>query len=110
MRSLGQFYFFFFFSFTKRFYTNNKYKNAHKGTKSKKAAFFMRLKNIQGEKSRLFAYLRFCTFWCFFVLFSSNINEVIQGNFKLLYLKFSQAQKAQNAYKRTKIKNAPKNI
>ena len=30
------------------------------------------------------------------------------GNFKLLYSKTSQAQKARNAYKQTKIKNAPK--
>ena len=39
---------------------------------------------------------------------SSNINEVIKSNFRLLYPKISPAQKAQKAYNQTKIKNALK--
>ena len=39
---------------------------------------------------------------------SSNINEVIRAIFRLLYSNISQAQKAQNAYKQIKIKNASK--
>ena len=56
MSLLGQFF------FTKRFHTHKKHKNAYKQTKTKKAAFCMRLKTSKGEKC-LFAFL------CFFVLF-----------------------------------------
>ena len=38
---------------------------------------------------------------------SSNINEAIETILDF-YSKISQAQKAQNSYKRTKTKNAPK--
>ena len=39
---------------------------------------------------------------------SSNVNEVIRAILNFLYPKISQAQKVQNAYKQTKIKNASK--
>ena len=39
---------------------------------------------------------------------SSNVNEVLRAIFKFLYSKISRAQKVQNVYKQTKIKNAPK--
>ena len=41
---------------------------------------------------------------------SSNINEVIRAILNFLIQKFYNHKKAQNAYKRTKIENAPKNI
>ena len=41
---------------------------------------------------------------------SSNINEVIRAILNFFIQKFHNHKKAQNAYKRTKIKNAPKNI
>ena len=59
MSLLGQFF------FTKRFHTHKKHKNAYKQTKTKKAAFFMRLKTSKGEKV---AYSLICVF-VFFVLF-----------------------------------------
>ena len=40
---------------------------------------------------------------------SSNINEVIRAILNFFIQKFHNHKKAQNAYKRTKIKNAPKN-
>ena len=39
---------------------------------------------------------------------SSNINEVIRAILDFFIQKFHNHKKAQNAYKRTKIKNAPK--
>ena len=39
---------------------------------------------------------------------SSNINEVIRAILNFFIQKFHNHKKAQNAYKRTKIKNAPK--
>ena len=39
---------------------------------------------------------------------SSNINEVIRAILDFFIQKFDEHKKAQNAYKRTKIKNAPK--
>ena len=39
---------------------------------------------------------------------SSKINEVIRAILNFVYSKISRAQKAQNAYKQTKIKNASK--
>ena len=41
---------------------------------------------------------------------SSNINEVIRATLDFFIQKFHNHKKAQNAHKRTKIKNAPKNI
>ena len=41
---------------------------------------------------------------------SSNINEVIREVLDFFIQKFHNHRKAQNAYKGTKIKNAPKNI
>ena len=41
-------------------------------------------------------------------LVSSNINEVIRAILNFFIQKFHNHKKAQNAYKRTKIKNAPK--
>ena len=43
-------------------------------------------------------------------LVSSNINEVIRAILDFFIQKFHNPKKAQNAYKRTKIKNTPKNI
>ena len=39
---------------------------------------------------------------------SSNINEAIRAILNFFIQKFYNHKKAQNAYKRTKIKNAPK--
>ena len=39
---------------------------------------------------------------------SSNINEVIRAILNFFIQKFHNRKKAQNAYKRTKLKNAPK--
>ena len=39
---------------------------------------------------------------------SSNINEVIRAILNFFIQKFHNHKKAQNAYKRTKLKNAPK--
>ena len=39
---------------------------------------------------------------------SSNINEVISAVLNFFIQKFHNHKKAQNAYKRTKIKNVPK--
>ena len=39
---------------------------------------------------------------------SSNINEVIKAILNFFIWKFHNHKKAQNAYKQTKIKNAPK--
>ena len=41
-------------------------------------------------------------------IFSSNINEVTRVIFNFFIQKFYNHKDAQNAYKRTKIKNAPK--
>ena len=41
-------------------------------------------------------------------IISSNINEVIRAILDFFIQKFDEHKKAQNAYKRTKIKNAPK--
>ena len=41
-------------------------------------------------------------------LVSSNINEVIRAILDFFIQKFHNPKKAQNAYKRTKIKNTPK--
>ena len=43
-------------------------------------------------------------------LVGSNINEVIKTTLKFFIQKLHNHKKVQNAYKRTKIKNAPKNI
>ena len=37
----------------------------HISEQKQKNSVFMRIKNIYGEKSHLFAYLRFFCFWCF---------------------------------------------
>ena len=41
---------------------------------------------------------------------STNINEVIKTTLNSFIQKLHNNKKPQNAYKRTKIKNAPKNI
>ena len=41
-------------------------------------------------------------------IFSSNINEVIRAILDFFIQKFHNHKKAQNAYKQTKTKNAPK--
>ena len=42
------------------------------------------------------------------IIVSSNINEVIRAILDFFIQKFHNHKKAQNAYKQTKIKNAPK--
>ena len=44
----------------------------------------------------------------FYLIASSNINEIIKAILNFFIQKFYNHKKAQNAYKRTKIKNAPK--
>ena len=42
------------------------------------------------------------------IILSSNTNKVIKAILDFFFQKFHNHKKAQNAYKRTKIKNAPK--
>ena len=44
----------------------------------------------------------------FYLIASSNINEIIKAILNFFIQKFYSHKKAQNAYKRTKIKNALK--
>ena len=41
----------------------------------------------------------------FYLIASSNINEIIKAILNFFFQKFHNHKKAQNAYKRTKIKN-----